>query len=357
VSSGRLSGGTRNWCSPVEVQRHAAGDEDVQFRGSGQQAAKERTALNQVLHVVDDQQQLCAAQRFGQLNLEVNPSRWVDPQGAKQRGPERGGAGDRSEVGERDTRSELWRQLLRDGESDPRFPGPAEPSQGDQARLPHHGDDRSHNRGAADERRDRTRRWNRCQYSGAFVRPRSSCRRARQLRVPALTRHEPGRHVHGLQQAVDVIGRGQRAPADELQGVLLKVQEVNVRCAGAIAVVYDARRRAVRVSTLRLAERDWTQYGNRPAVFANGDRLTGCVTASGEVRIYRNTTHITSVALSAPDKAFFNAKGGKLGCGQWRHLKPCLTTSGVARLRRSGDELMIGRPSRASSQAAAASLF
>lgn len=77
--------------------------------------------------------------------------------------------------------------------------------------------------------------------------------------------------------------------------------------------MYDARAKAVRVSTLRLGDRSWRLYGNKAATFANGDVLGARVLASGKVEIYKNGTLVTTVTLSAADQAFFNAKGGKIG--------------------------------------------
>lgn len=102
-------------------------------------------------------------------------------------------------------------------------------------------------------------------------------------------------------------------PISPSQGVLLKVQEGTIPNAGAIAVVYDSLARAVRVSTLRLNTPAWAAYPNVPATFANGDKLTGCVQADGTVRVYQNTTLLTTVTLSAADQNFFNPKGGKIG--------------------------------------------
>jgi len=104
------------------------------------------------------------------------------------------------------------------------------------------------------------------------------------------------------------------------QGVLLKVQSATNANAGAISVVYDGAAKAVRVSTVRLNTATWTLYANKAATFANGDKLGGCVSASGSVRIYKNSTLITTVTLSAADQSFFNTKGGKIGL--WSALAP-----------------------------------
>jgi hypothetical protein len=104
------------------------------------------------------------------------------------------------------------------------------------------------------------------------------------------------------------------------QGVLLKVQDGNVPHAGAIAVVYDALAKAVRVSTLRLGALAWTPYGNTPVLFTHGDKLGACAKANGEVRVYKNDTLIQTVTLNPADKKFFNGKGGK--AGMWTLLAP-----------------------------------
>ena len=109
-------------------------------------------------------------------------------------------------------------------------------------------------------------------------------------------------------------------PKSPSQGVLLKVQSGSVPEAGAIAVVYDAVAKAVRVSTLRLGVPAWRPYGNTSALFTNGDKLGACVKSNGEVRVYKNDTLVKAVTLSAADQGFFNAKGGKIGV--WALLAP-----------------------------------
>lgn len=104
------------------------------------------------------------------------------------------------------------------------------------------------------------------------------------------------------------------------QGVLLKVQNGTNTNAGAISVVYDGAAKAVRVSTVRLNTATWTLYANKAATFANGDKLGGCVSASGSVRIYKNSTLLTAITLNASDQTFFNTKGGKIGL--WSALAP-----------------------------------
>lgn len=105
-----------------------------------------------------------------------------------------------------------------------------------------------------------------------------------------------------------------------MQGVLLKAQGGSLPNAGAISVAYDARVKAVRVSTFRLGALNWTPYGNTPANVNSGDRLTACAKDNGEVRIYQNDTLVTSVMLNTADQTFFNAKGGKIGL--WSVLAP-----------------------------------
>jgi beta-glucosidase len=97
------------------------------------------------------------------------------------------------------------------------------------------------------------------------------------------------------------------------QGLLLKIQTGSIPSAGAIAVEYDALAKAVRDSTLRVGDATWTLYANRAATFANGDRLGAQALANGDVKIYKNGTLVATVTLNAADKAFFNAKGGKIG--------------------------------------------
>lgn len=109
-------------------------------------------------------------------------------------------------------------------------------------------------------------------------------------------------------------------PKSPSQGVLLKVQSSNVPNAGAIAVVYDAAAKAVRVSTFRLGSLSWTPYDNTMVLFANGDKLGACAKANGEVRVYKNDALVKTVTLSTADQGFFNTKGGKVGV--WSVLAP-----------------------------------
>ena len=97
------------------------------------------------------------------------------------------------------------------------------------------------------------------------------------------------------------------------QGLLLKVRGGLIPTSGAITVVYDNLTKTVRVSTLRLGTPAWTVYAHTPATFANGDKLLGCVQADGTVRVYQNSTLLTTVTLNSADQGFFNGKGGKIG--------------------------------------------
>ena len=97
------------------------------------------------------------------------------------------------------------------------------------------------------------------------------------------------------------------------QGLLLKVQTSSVPQAGAIAVVYDAVKKAVRVETLRVNTRTWTQYANQAVTFSNGDRLAANALADGTIKIYKNGLLVATMTLNAADKAFFNPKGGAIG--------------------------------------------
>jgi hypothetical protein len=97
------------------------------------------------------------------------------------------------------------------------------------------------------------------------------------------------------------------------QGLLLKVQTGGEPGAGAIAVVYDALIQALRVSTVRVGQRDWSLYGSTPVTFVNGDRLSARALASGNVEIYKNGTLVATVTLNAADQAFFNDRGGRIG--------------------------------------------
>jgi hypothetical protein len=97
------------------------------------------------------------------------------------------------------------------------------------------------------------------------------------------------------------------------QGLLLKVQTGSAPNSGAIAVVYDAVAKRVRVSSLRLNQSAWTIYSGPSATFANGDVLGARALVNGTVQIYKNATLVTTVTLSSADQTFFNAKGGKIG--------------------------------------------
>src|SRR5205085_5564880 len=91
-----------------------------------------------------------------------------------------------------------------------------------------------------------------------------------------------------------------------LQGLLLKVQPGSMPDAGAIAVVYDAQAKAVRVSTLQLGAKSWTAYPSRAVRFANGDRMGARALESGTVEIYKNGTLLDSVTLNVADTSFFS---------------------------------------------------
>ena len=108
-------------------------------------------------------------------------------------------------------------------------------------------------------------------------------------------------------------------PKSPSQGLLLKVQGGALTNTGAIAVVYDALAREVRVSTLRPGVA-WTPYRGTSATLRSRDRLAAWVTATGEVGILRNDALLTTVTLTASDQAFFNQRGGKLGL--WTLLAP-----------------------------------
>jgi hypothetical protein len=121
---------------------------------------------------------------------------------------------------------------------------------------------------------------------------------------------KPASYGTSQEAAITLSAIDSRSPS---QGVLLKVQSTGGPEGGAIAVVYDAVSRRVRVSTLRLNQSTWTVYAGAAATFANGDRLAGRVRASGEVEIYKNGTLLTTVTLTAADKSFFDGKGGRIG--------------------------------------------
>ena len=97
------------------------------------------------------------------------------------------------------------------------------------------------------------------------------------------------------------------------EGLLLKSQAGNRMEAGVIIVVYDAHANAVRVSTLRRNRPAWTNYGNTPATFADGDQLGARVLSDGTVNVYNNGILIATVTLNEEDQAFFNDKGGRIG--------------------------------------------
>lgn len=116
----------------------------------------------------------------------------------------------------------------------------------------------------------------------------------------------------GANQAASVV-LGTVDTSSSSQGLLVKVQDGSVPAGGAIAVLYDAVARAVRVSTLRLGTRTWKSYGNTPVAFAHGDKLGACARANGIVSIFKNDALVAVVTLNAADQGFFNPRGGKIG--------------------------------------------
>lgn len=112
------------------------------------------------------------------------------------------------------------------------------------------------------------------------------------------------------------------------QGVLLKVQTGTLPNAGAIAVVYDGKARAVRVSTFRLGVLAWKSYGNTPVTFVNDDKLTAWVSATGVVKVYKNCELVATVTLTGADASFFNSRGGKIGLWTAAALKAVLDDFG-----------------------------
>jgi hypothetical protein len=102
-------------------------------------------------------------------------------------------------------------------------------------------------------------------------------------------------------------------PKSPSTGLVLKVQDSSRAEAGAILAVYDAKAKAVRVSAIRLGAKSWTLYPNQAASFANGDVLGARALPNGDMQIYQNGTLIATITLNSADKAFFNAKGGKIG--------------------------------------------
>jgi probable HAF family extracellular repeat protein len=104
------------------------------------------------------------------------------------------------------------------------------------------------------------------------------------------------------------------------QGVLLKVQTGTAPDSGAIAVVYDAVSKCIRVSAIRLGDPHWTVYLKCQVSFANGDRLGARALASGEVQVFKNGAQVATFTLSKADQTFFNTKGGKIGI--WSVVAP-----------------------------------
>ncbi|WP_370614580.1 family 78 glycoside hydrolase catalytic domain [Mumia qirimensis] len=97
------------------------------------------------------------------------------------------------------------------------------------------------------------------------------------------------------------------------QGLLLKVQTGSIPDAGAISVVYDGRSKGVRVSALRLARNGWTDYGLTQVTLADGDVLRARVGTDGVVTVWRNDEQLAAATLNAADRAFFDARGGRVG--------------------------------------------
>jgi len=99
------------------------------------------------------------------------------------------------------------------------------------------------------------------------------------------------------------------------QGLLLKVQSLSFIdfSLGSIAVLYDGRTKPVHVEAFRTDNFAWTIYGNTTVSFADGDRLGARALANGEVWIYKNSTLVAKTTLTTADKAFFNARGGRIG--------------------------------------------
>lgn len=97
------------------------------------------------------------------------------------------------------------------------------------------------------------------------------------------------------------------------QGLILKAQSTTRTDTGLIIVVYDARAKAVRVSTLRANRPIWTNYGNTSVTFANGDQLAARALSNGTVEVYKNGALVASVTLNASDQTFFNNRGGRIG--------------------------------------------
>jgi len=69
----------------------------------------------------------------------------------------------------------------------------------------------------------------------------------------------------------------------------------------------------VHVEAFRTDNFAWTIYGNTTVSFADGDRLGARALANGEVWIYKNSTLVAKTTLTTADKAFFNARGGRIG--------------------------------------------
>jgi hypothetical protein len=98
------------------------------------------------------------------------------------------------------------------------------------------------------------------------------------------------------------------------QGLLLKVQGTTANYQqGAIRVRYDAVSSQVFVETWQPGSAAWFAYAPVLVPFNSGDEPGAWVTASGEVRVYRNCERIAIVTLNSADQSFFNALGGRIG--------------------------------------------
>jgi hypothetical protein len=98
------------------------------------------------------------------------------------------------------------------------------------------------------------------------------------------------------------------------QSLLLKVQGTTANYQqGAIRVRYDAPSGQLFVETWQPGFTNWFAHAPVAVTFNNGDELGAWVTASGEVRLYRNCERLATVTLNASDQSFFNALGGRIG--------------------------------------------
>jgi alpha-L-rhamnosidase len=109
-------------------------------------------------------------------------------------------------------------------------------------------------------------------------------------------------------------------PGSGSQGLLLKARPGLLLPEAGIRVTYDARSRAVQVSTQRKGAVGWTGYAPTAATFAAGDTLGARVLATGTVVVYRDGTQVASVRLSSADRSFFDSGGGRIGV--WTAMAP-----------------------------------